>query len=99
MAKAPKDTRNDALVGRRLKALREATGLTQSALARTVGVSPSTISEWESGEKHLDVNVARRMAKKHGFSLDYLYCGYHEQLPLHLALAVKADATAPTERD
>lgn len=35
-----------------LKELRERQGLTQSGLARRLGISRGTISQWESGVSH-----------------------------------------------
>lgn len=39
-----------AVIGKRLRARREALGLTQVELAALVGVSQATISGWERGE-------------------------------------------------
>lgn len=41
---------NDKLTGAALKSLRSRLGLTQAALAETVGVVPNTLARWERGE-------------------------------------------------
>jgi DNA-binding XRE family transcriptional regulator len=50
------------LVGRRVKASREAGGLTQSRLEREAGLRPTTIAALERGEQDLDVYDLYRVA-------------------------------------
>jgi transcriptional regulator with XRE-family HTH domain len=50
------------LVGRRVKATREAGGLTQARLERDAGLRPTTISALERGEQDLDVYDLYRVA-------------------------------------
>jgi transcriptional regulator with XRE-family HTH domain len=50
------------LVGRRVKASREAGGLTQSRLERDAGLRPTTIAALERGEQDLDVYDLYRVA-------------------------------------
>lgn len=85
------DRANDVLVGQRLQDVMAAYEMTQSDVAKALGVSKSTVSEWLSGKKHLDVNIARSMRDKWHVSLDYLYCGDHGSLPLNLAHAILRD--------
>jgi transcriptional regulator with XRE-family HTH domain len=60
---APKVEREKtAACGRRIKAAREARGLSLSALARQVGVTPSYLSEVEHGAKRPSLAVLRRLA-------------------------------------
>jgi DNA-binding transcriptional regulator YiaG len=47
----------------RLRDLREDAGLTQAAVARHLGVSPSNVSRWESGESR---PAFRRLVRKYG---------------------------------
>ena len=82
------DRANDVRVGERLAKVMAAYGLSQSAVARTLRVSRSTVSEWLSGKKHMDVNVARTIREQWHVSLDYLYCGDHSSLPIPLANAI-----------
>lgn len=82
------DRANDVRVGQRLQKMMDVYELTQTDVALALGVSKSTVSEWLSGKKHLDVNLARTMRGKWHVSLDYLYCGDHGSLPLNLAHAI-----------
>ena len=56
----------------RLKDLREARGLTQKEVARTVGVEPAAISKWERGENQLKVMEAAVIADLLDCSIDDL---------------------------
>lgn len=84
----PDDIENNARVGARLRKVMAAYEMTQAAFADQIGISRNGLSEILSGEKGLDVNVARRIREKFGVSLDYLYCGDHSSLSLHLAHSV-----------
>lgn len=46
-----RDTNRKTLVCREMKAVRKACGLSQEAVARMLGVSPDSISGWETGRK------------------------------------------------
>lgn len=37
--------------GRNLRSIRQATGISQSELARRLGVTAATVSQWESGRR------------------------------------------------
>ena len=50
-------------IGENLKRIREARGLTQVALAEAVGVTPSMITQIESGTKALSVKLAVDIAQ------------------------------------
>lgn len=59
-------------VGRRLRELRESSGLNQTDLAERVGVSTRTISRIERGESVLDVQVAVRICSELKVSPNWL---------------------------
>jgi len=84
----PEDRRNNELVGQRLRKVLDAYGLKQTDLADALKVSPSTVNEWLSGKKALDVNWARAIRDKFDVSLDYLYCDDHSSLRIELARAI-----------
>lgn len=50
------------LVGQRVRACREAAGITQSRLERDAGLRPTTIAELERGEHDLEVYDLYRVA-------------------------------------
>lgn len=57
----------------RLKELREAAGYkSQQALADALGISQSTVGNWESGRRSPKRTTAIRLAKFFGVSVDYL---------------------------
>ncbi|MCM1296897.1 MAG: helix-turn-helix domain-containing protein [Muribaculaceae bacterium] len=56
----------------RLKARREAVGLSQSDLARAVGLTPQAVSAYENGVRRADGNVIAAIADVLECSTDYL---------------------------
>ena len=61
-------------IGKRLRATREAKGLSQRQLS-TEGVSPAYISRIEAGDRHPSLNALRLMADRLGVSVEYLETG------------------------
>ena len=53
-----------------VRELREAAGLTQLELAVRVGVTPSTVYNWESGRSEPRVSQLRRVAEAFGVKMD-----------------------------
>ena len=47
----------------------------QESLAEAIGVSRSTIQEYLEGDSKPKLNIARKLAKEFGVSLDYLFLG------------------------
>ena len=65
-------------VGAALTAVRQQRGLTQTAIARIAGVSPSAISQAERGIRGLSVGTLVRIAAGLGVTLDELIVGPRE---------------------
>lgn len=61
-------------IGRRIADLREQRGLTQSTLARAIGLNPSMISQIEGGTRNPSLQTLRALADALGISLPGL-CG------------------------
>lgn len=59
-----------------LRELRECAGLTQAELGNALNISPNAISRYETGQRGIDAETAKRMAVFFGVSLDDIY-GYH----------------------
>ncbi len=55
-----------------LKALRKEKGLLQKEVANSVGVHPSNYSKMEKGERDISIEVADKLAKYFGLTLDEL---------------------------
>lgn len=58
----------------KLKALREARGLTQLQVANRIGVSKAMISAYETASKAPSVDVLIRLSRLFGVTIDYLVC-------------------------
>lgn len=59
-------------LARNLKALREQKGLLQKEVANAVNVHPSNYSKMEKGERDVSIEVADKLAKFFGVTLDEL---------------------------
>ena len=59
-------------IGKALKERREAAGLSQSELAKGVGMHQQTISRWESNENVPNVLDCIRLAQFYGITLEEL---------------------------
>lgn len=55
-----------------LKALRDKQGLLQKEVANAVGVHPSNYSKMEKGDRDISIEVADKLAKFFGITLDEL---------------------------
>lgn len=75
MSRQPRKDELKMDVGRRLRAAREAMGLTAKELCAAVGIQANRYSQWETGKNLLDPVVALQIAERYGISLDYLYRG------------------------
>ena len=60
------------ILAQNLKALREQKELLQKEVANAVGVHPSNYSKMEKGERDVSIEVADKLAKFYGISLDEL---------------------------
>ena len=57
---------------RRIRDLREDADLSQRQLAEELGMYKTTYARYERGEREIPLDVAIRLAKYYGVSLDYL---------------------------
>lgn len=58
----------------KLKALREARGLTQLQVANRIGISKAMISAYETASKAPSIDILIRLSRLYGVSIDYLVC-------------------------
>lgn len=63
------------LSGRRIRAVREAAGMTQDEVCELLGLKQSTYSRWESGERQPDWLIMRAFAARFKTSFDFLIRG------------------------
>jgi transcriptional regulator with XRE-family HTH domain len=77
-------------MGRRLKLVRKAVGMSQSGLAQTIGVAAVTVSAWELGRNQIDILKLAEAAKRHRFSTDWVILGTLSSLRQDIADRVQA---------
>lgn len=74
-----------AEIAERLRWHRESiTGLTQKEYAEKIGSKRPAYSQWEAGLQRLSLNGALALRKTYGLSLDFLYEGIDDALPMTL---------------
>lgn len=72
-------------IAHRLKATREALGLTQSEFCDLAGVARNTYNQWEKGVSRPELDKAMLLCEAHGLTLDWIYRGAVSHLPYALA--------------
>jgi transcriptional regulator with XRE-family HTH domain len=63
------------LIGERLRAYREAIGLSQAEFARMAGVSPQALNNWERGRQRPDLDSGIALCLAHNMPMDWTYFG------------------------
>ena len=59
-------------IGKQIKFLREAAGLSQFGLSKLINVHPATISLWETGNREPDLAMVHTIAKYFNVTVDFL---------------------------
>ena len=91
-------------VGARIRALRHEAGISQSGLAKILGVTPGAVGNWEQGSSCPTARQGVNICDKFNVSLDYIFRGkIHELAPgrtSHLKEwgELKHDPTGPNLR-
>lgn len=62
-------------------------GMTQNEYADSIRVSRQTLNNWESGNYRLSIDGALALRRKYGLSLDFMYEGIDDALPMTLRRA------------
>lgn len=60
------------MLAERIRALRQAAGLTQVSLAKELGVTKQSVSNWENDNIQPSIDMLVRLARLFGVSTDYL---------------------------
>ena len=71
-------------IAERIKWHRETVRLTQDEYAKKIGVKRSALSLWEAGTHRLSLDGALAIRNKYGLSLDFMYEGIDDALPMTL---------------
>ncbi len=74
-------------MGERIRAAREAAGLSQDQLAELTGMSKTTVSNWERGVMNPRVRELPDLRRHLKTSIDYLVCGDEPRMPARLYAA------------
>lgn len=63
----------ELLLGKKIKELRKAKGITQEQMAEAIGISFQAISKWETGISLPDITLAPAIARYFGVTMDELF--------------------------
>lgn len=72
-------------IGRRITTLRKVMNLNKTAFAALIETSQPAVSQYESGVRRPELDVALRIRLRTGVTLDWIYEGDRSGLPLRLA--------------
>jgi|SRR5690625_1293330 len=64
--------KKNEVFGKRLKILRDRTGLNQDSIAKEVGISRSRYSHYETNRVEPDLDLIRKLSDYHNVTTDYL---------------------------
>ena len=92
------DADSNEAVGRRIVALRERIGLQQQQLAAQIHVTKSTLSAYESGDRPLTMESARRIRRRFGVTLDWLLFGDMQVTGRDLMLEIGPEPQVVTDK-
>jgi len=82
------NTRPYAEIAARIKWHRSVTGRTQEEYAAAAGLTRQQLNNWENGQKRIGLDGARALRKTYGLSLDFIYEGIADALPMNLRNAL-----------
>lgn len=72
--------------------------LDQHAYAAKAGVTRSSLNNWESGDYQLSIGGARKLRRTFGLSLDFMYEGMDDALPMTLRQAWRSRPSVSASR-
>jgi transcriptional regulator with XRE-family HTH domain len=81
-------------IGARLIELRIALGMTQAKMARYCGVSPQSLSQWEKGMWRPSIDMAYRVCRATGCTVDWIYDGNVRGMPIDLMERINASRSS-----
>lgn len=76
-------------IGLRLRATREALGLTQEQLGAVLGISRTALNNWERGIRMADPLAMGRLADRYGATTDWIYRGQMAGMAHSLAIKIE----------
>ncbi len=84
-----------------LRELREAAGISLSALARRIGADKGALSKWERGlTDDLDARFVHALSQVLGYTMEQVYLSFRASRKLHIEVqqSTQADATTAAPR-
>jgi transcriptional regulator with XRE-family HTH domain len=84
------DPRTLPMIALRLRATREAVGMSQIELCRHVGIQPNAYNQWEKGHGRPSLEHAFKLVNALGITLDWIYLGNLDGVPHGLASRIAA---------
>jgi transcriptional regulator with XRE-family HTH domain len=75
------------LIGKRVQAIWLALGIHQAEFGRRTGIAPQNFSNWLSGSQRPSLDMALKICVATGATLDWIYRGNADCLPLKLEKA------------
>lgn len=88
----PEDQASKAILARRLRSAREASGLTQAQVAKKLGLHRPSVAEIEAGRRNVAAQELKLMADLYAVSINWLTATEEDELDLssdHLVLAAR----------
>lgn len=76
-------------IAERIRWHRALEGLNQLEYARLAGVKRSQLSNWETGQQRVSIDGALALRRTYGLSLDFIYEGIDDALPMSLRQALR----------
>ena len=74
-------------IAARIRWHRALEGLKQADYATKAGIKRSQLSNWESGQQRISIDGALALRETYGLSLDFIYEGIDDALPMTLRAA------------
>lgn len=72
-------------VASRLKRVREILGYTKKEFAERAGMTEQTYGPFENAKRELSLSAAKKLRKRYGLSLEFMYFGKIEDLPTRIS--------------
>lgn len=88
---APADFNPEAAIGEQLRELRQVKGLTLRAVADTVGISVSYLSQIERNQSRLPIGVLKKISDALGVHMNWFFQGQAQGDPAESDIIVRAD--------
>jgi transcriptional regulator with XRE-family HTH domain len=76
---------NIEAVAARLKRVRDILGLTKKEFSERAGMTEQTYGPFENARRELSLSAAKKLRKRYGLPLEFMYFGKIEDLPTRIS--------------